>query len=101
MKIYHACAEMEGENFSLREMQVALKVVGNILEAKIGTGKPSFSPLLRSHTILSFNINDGFEAFNVKLLENYACPECNRSTEFTSDDCKVKCPCGKEVHKPE
>ena len=30
-EIYHACAEMEGENFSLREMQVALKVVGNVV----------------------------------------------------------------------
>ncbi|XP_062591110.1 uncharacterized protein LOC134252638 [Saccostrea cucullata] len=55
----------------------------------------------RVEFILSFNINDGYEAFNVKLLQSLACPECKRSIEFTSDDNKMKCQCGKEIRKPE
>lgn len=55
----------------------------------------------RVEFILAFNVNDGFEAFNVKLLESSTCKTCQKSIEFTSDDYKLQCQCGTEIMKTE
>jgi hypothetical protein len=53
----------------------------------------------RVEFILAFNIDDGFEAFNVRQLQKVQCV-CHRSVEFTSEDSKIKCQCGELVCRP-
>lgn len=55
----------------------------------------------RVEFILAFNVNDGFEAFNVKLLGSSSCTKCQKSIEFTSDDCNLRCQCGTVILKTE
>lgn len=48
----------------------------------------------RVEFILGFSLHHGWDAFNVRLLEKYPCPErgCNAHVEVGSTDEKVKCP---------
>ncbi|XP_045166597.2 uncharacterized protein LOC123529994 [Mercenaria mercenaria] len=50
---------------------------------------------------LAFSFQNGFEAYNVKILKRYGCSHCSRKLEFTSCESTLYCKCGRPVQKDE
>lgn len=53
----------------------------------------------RVEFFLAFSVDNGYEAYGVKLLKNYGCVQCSARMEFTSADSMVICKCGRTVYK--
>ncbi|KAK7467819.1 hypothetical protein BaRGS_00036963, partial [Batillaria attramentaria] len=50
---------------------------------------------------LAFTLENGYEAYEVKLLDRYRCSECHRKVEMTWDQQEVTCPCGALIFQNE
>ncbi|KAK3601181.1 hypothetical protein CHS0354_004381 [Potamilus streckersoni] len=49
--------------------------------------------------LLGFSVFNGFEGFNVKLLQRYKCHSCDLPVEVTSYESSHPCICGNTVHR--
>lgn len=50
---------------------------------------------------LAFSVDNGYEAYGVKLLKTHGCAECSARIEFTSVESHTFCKCGIPIYKDE
>lgn len=53
----------------------------------------------RVEFFLAFSVDNGYEAYSVKLLKKYGCSNCSARVEFTIADSLIRCKCGNAVYK--
>ena len=53
----------------------------------------------RVEFFLAFSVDNGYEAYGVKLLKTYGCSKCSARVEFTSGESMVFCRCGSTIYK--
>ena len=53
----------------------------------------------RVEFFLAFSVDNGYEAYSVKLLKTYGCSNCSARVEFTSADTLMYCKCRTQIYK--
>ena len=53
----------------------------------------------RVEFFLAFSVDNGYEAYGVKLLKTHGCAQCSARVEFTSAESQTFCKCGTTVYK--
>ena len=53
----------------------------------------------RVEFFLAFSVDNGYEAYGVKLLKTYGCSQCSARVEFTSAESLIFCKCGTPIYK--
>ena len=53
----------------------------------------------RVEFFLAFSVDNGYEAYQVKLLKTHGCAKCSARVEFTSVESHAFCKCGAQIYK--